>query len=651
MPTDVSYPLNMQVSNLVLSRTGAKWKDYQFKHQPDFNNEQPPNGGSFVYPKRYNMAGMARPFFNKQGGSSYEAGAKSIEPVNGLPETLAYTGTGSPYANYHGLGVGDGNAFRARPIKHWRLQYGNTNSKQSYRNRYQLGQLSKPGGVIVGSRNRLEINAGEFLENQLKEHGRFYCTICPQVRPSDANTIADCCDPSYSVNEDCGELSSTSSSTAGLKMNALIGVSEEEEEEEEKQKPCINTCMTVYGVVPNEVGKLTKVGRYNPVYFRYNVPPYNCFAHNLDDRDNANGIWTGNYHPSRIQSCNNCPLYQCRANPEQITSGGSQINITETQDQLNETPQELPQFDCGTIKKCINICDPPTKARRRVRTSSRINRPDLCERPYYISFKNYMKARCKTYKQNSFQFKTRDEGSGDGISSSESVAPCTCGNGVVTGLDEPNTDCNRCCGLSAYKSQVFRSNCPAVASIKTCQGVSPIGAYSSSCSKVYYKPNNCQYAQQGAVSAGSRLLRLKMQTINKNAFSIGNAYGSNASSALAYSSRPQAPFINKQKMNAGGYSKKCQNTTFKYPCDTSLYHLYRPGGGNPTTSGMNDENNNRIIGHFCTTSIWPGQGNGMRKSLDDGFIFMERQDKQVRLTGIGSRYGGDSGTGGVQVTF
>ena len=255
-----------------------------------------------------------------------------------------------------------------------------------------------------------------------------------------------------------------------------------------------------------------------------------------------------------------------------------------------------------------------------------------------------MKARCKTFKQNSFQFKSQKAGA---TASTESVAPCNCD----TGSSEPNTDCNRCCGLSAYESQVFRSNCPSVASIKTCEGDPPKGAYSSTCSKVYYKPNNCQYAQQGAVSAGSRLLRLKMQTINKNAVSIGNSYGSNASSALAYSSRPQAPFINKQKMNAGGYSKKCQNTTFKYPCDTSLYHLYRPGGGNPTTSGMNDKNNNRIIGHFCTTSIWPGQGNGRIGSSKPGFVFMELQDKQVRLTGIGSRYGGDSGTGGKTVTF
>ena len=73
--------------------------------------------------------------------------------------------------------------------------------------------------------------------------------------------------------------------------------------------------------------------------------------------------------------------------------------------------------------------------------------------------------------------------------------------------------------------------------------------------KVYYKPNNCQFSQQGGVSSSSRLLRLKLNTINSSANSVKNAYGQSAASALMYSGRPQAPFINKQKMNAGGYIK------------------------------------------------------------------------------------------------
>ena len=100
-----------------------------------------------------------------------------------------------------------------------------------------------------------------------------------------------------------------------------------------------------------------------------------------------------------------------------------------------------------------------------------------------------------------------------------------------------------------------------------------------------------------------------MNTINKNAQSIGNSYGSSLSSALSYSGRSERPFVQKQKMNAGGYSKNC---------DHNLYHLYRPGGGNPTTSCLNNHSNNRIIGHFCRTSIYP-------TNINNNFKFMQRQ--------------------------
>ena len=40
------------------------------------------------------------------------------------------------------------------------------------------------------------------------------------------------------------------------------------------------------------------------------------------------------------------------------------------------------------------------------------------------------------------------------------------------------------------------------------------------CSRVYYKPNNPQYAQQGAVSSSTRILKLNVTTIEKNGASI-----------------------------------------------------------------------------------------------------------------------------------
>jgi len=61
--------------------------------------------------------------------------------------------------------------------------------------------------------------------------------------------------------------------------------------------------------------------------------------------------------------------------------------------------------------------------------------------------------------------------------------------------------------------------------------------------KIYYKPNNSQFAQQGAVSSSSLIARIKYDTVNKVASSaspniyddhITNIYGSNFANALSY---------------------------------------------------------------------------------------------------------------------
>lgn len=43
----------------------------------------------------------------------------------------------------------DPNAFRARPIKHWRKQYGEINNKQTFNNKNLIHYFDKPGGYIV----------------------------------------------------------------------------------------------------------------------------------------------------------------------------------------------------------------------------------------------------------------------------------------------------------------------------------------------------------------------------------------------------------------------------------------------------------------------------------------------------------------------
>jgi hypothetical protein len=53
------------------------------------------------------------------------------------------------YYSQQGYSQYDPNAFRSRPIKHWRKQYGDVNNKQTYNNRNLIHYIDRPGGYIV----------------------------------------------------------------------------------------------------------------------------------------------------------------------------------------------------------------------------------------------------------------------------------------------------------------------------------------------------------------------------------------------------------------------------------------------------------------------------------------------------------------------
>lgn len=96
---------------------------------------------------------------------------------------------------------------------------------------------------------------------------------------------------------------------------------------------------------------------------------------------------------------------------------------------------------------------PEAKARRRSMYANTILKPD-----YFNSLQTCREKRCQTFEQRSFNFERN-------------------------GLDD-----------------VFYANCQP-----NKQG----------CKQVFYKPNNIQFAQQGAVSSSTRLLKLTNDTLNK----------------------------------------------------------------------------------------------------------------------------------------
>lgn len=171
-------------------------------------------------------------------------------------------------------------------------------------------------------------------------------------------------------------------------------------------------------------------------------------------------------------------------------------------DFLNQCPPNHLQYN-----KCVSICDPEKNAKLRVRYPSTLN-TNSSKPKYYTSNASYLKARCKTYSQNQFQY------------GGENVSKCQ--NLAQPGAFKPNcVGCSNCDNENKCEQKIS-----------------------------YYKPNNCKFAVQGGVSSGLRVSRLKYDTVNKfaNGFANNPNFGPSVANAYAYSSRSETPFTIKNKI-------------------------------------------------------------------------------------------------------
>jgi len=84
------------------------------------------------------------------------------------------------------------------------------------------------------------------------------------------------------------------------------------------------------------------------------------------------------------------------------------------------------------------------------------------------------------------------------------------------------------------------------------------------CKRVYYKPNNYQYATQGAVSSSARLLKLNVTTIEKQSYLNNKTanYYSNIANDLYQGSDVYIPFVTKTKVEKCNPSKYISNPFF-----------------------------------------------------------------------------------------
>ena len=178
-------------------------------------------------------------------------------------------------------------------------------------------------------------------------------------------------------------------------------------------------------------------------------------------------------------------------------------------------------FDASLNKVVCVACNPEAKVIKSAST--------IVNKKYYTDSRAYLQSRCKTYKQNQGTG-VRVEGGTYFDANNNAINPSNSSSGPPF---YDSTTCNMVC-----------DNKP-----KT----------------IIYKPNNKNYSTQGAVSSGTRLLRLKVDTMNTNANSL-SAFGEGAKNAGRYSSNSNAIYILKSKQN------KCipyRRTGNKKACITS----------------------------------------------------------------------------------
>jgi hypothetical protein len=167
-------------------------------------------------------------------------------------------------------------------------------------------------------------------------------------------------------------------------------------------------------------------------------------------------------------------------------------------------------YDSANNRMVCTACNPVANRLRPATT--------ILNKNYYTDRKSYMRSRCILYEQK------------------QTTIPVP----TITYLDANQNILNptdSTTGSQVRQTQNCKKNCTTPTACQT-----------------IYKPNNTQYAQQGAVDSSSRLTRLKLNTINKTAAVEKIVFGSASS---RYLGSDETPYNLKAKYQSP--------VTFSYP--------------------------------------------------------------------------------------
>ena len=198
------------------------------------------------------------------------------------------------------------------------------------------------------------------------------------------------------------------------------------------------------------------------------------------------------------------------ADPETTHAAGFKENIEKNNKIVAPIPSDQWYDEAESRVVCV-ACNPETNIIKSAVT--------LLNKNYYSDTHAYLHSRCQTYDQKL---------SANPVPGIQYFAP----NGQpLWPTSEPNGPQVR-----------LTDDCPV-----GCQPSADAAGTGAKTVTTIYKPNNAQYAVQGAVDSSSRITRLKYNTITKNAASFRAAWGANGANAGKYQGTSTAPYFLKTK--------------------------------------------------------------------------------------------------------
>ena len=197
------------------------------------------------------------------------------------------------------------------------------------------------------------------------------------------------------------------------------------------------------------------------------------------------------------EGCVSCtPSY-----PGNSYSIGLKDDIIKSSRIIQPTAQDIFFDPITKAVKCV-ACNPENNVIKPATT--------ILSKKYYTDSRAYLQARCRLYNQRaSTNFKPGVVYTENGVP----VPPSNSPNGSQVRLMK---DCDDKCTYNTQKVTI-------------------------------YKPNNSQFAVQGAVSSSSRIDRLKLNTINKNGKSFNAEWAQEGANAGRYRGADGAPYFLKSR--------------------------------------------------------------------------------------------------------